>query len=78
MFYKWFQPYHAISKQWKRIIKTTNDLCTNIVYLCHHLVKKNNRINALEKIHSKALFPHLNFDWKLIYLLSRILIRILL
>ena len=33
MFYKWFQLYHAIPSQWKRIIKTTNGLCTNILYL---------------------------------------------
>ena len=39
-----------IPNQWKRIIKTTNDSCTNIVYLSHHLVK-NNRIVALEKLH---------------------------
>ena len=47
MFYKWFQLYHAIPNQWKRIIKTTNGSCTNIVYLSHHLFK-NNRIVALE------------------------------
>ena len=55
---------------------------------------KNNRIVALEKLHSKkiysliisqnistpisqqylkTLFPHMNLDWKLIYLLPRIL-----
>ena len=89
MFYKWFQNHR------KRIIKTTNGSCTNIVYLSHHLVK-NNRIVALEKLHSKeiysliifqnistptaqqyfkTLFPHLNFDWKLIYLLPRILTK---
>ena len=55
MFYKWFQLYHAIPNQWKRIIKTTNDSCTNIVYLSHHLVK-NNRIVALEKLHSKEIY----------------------
>ena len=89
MFFKWFQLYHAIPNQWKRIIKTTNVSCTDIIFLCHHLVK-NNRIVALEKLHSKeislliisqnmdtptsqqyfkTLFPHLNLDWKLIYLL---------
>ena len=94
-FYKWFQLYHAIPNQWKRIIKTINDLCTKIVYLNHHFVK-NNRIVALEKLHSKeiypfiifqnmstpasqqhfnSLLPHLNLDWKLIYLLPRILTK---
>ena len=43
MFCKWFQLYHAIPNQWKRIIKATNGSCTNSVYLSHHLVK-NNRI----------------------------------
>ena len=97
MFYKWFQLLRAIPNQWKGIIKTTNDPCTNIVYLDRHLVK-NNRIVALEKLHSKeiysfiisqnmskptsqqyskTLFPHLNLDWKLTYLLTRML-RILL
>ena len=63
--------------------------------LSHHLVK-NNRMVALEKLHSKeiysliisqdmstptskqyfqTLFPHLNLDWKLIYLLPRILTK---
>ena len=37
MFYKWFQLLHAIPDQWKRIIKTTNDSRSNIVYLDHHL-----------------------------------------
>ena len=55
MFYKWFQLYHAISKQWKRRSKTTNESCTNIVYLSHHLVK-NNRIVALEKLPSKEIY----------------------
>ena len=71
------------------MIKTTNDSCTNIVYLSHNLVK-NNSIVALEELHSKEIysliiskdmstptsqqyfktsFPHLNLDWKLIYLL---------
>ena len=40
--------------QWKKIIKTTNGSCTNIAYLSHHLVK-NNRIVALEKLHSKEI-----------------------
>ena len=95
MLYKWFQLLHEISSQCKRIIKTTNDLCANMVYLDHHLVK-NNRIDALEKLHAKeiysliisqdmstptsqqyfkTLFPHLNLDWKLIYLLPRILTK---
>ena len=95
MFYKWFQLYHAIPSQWKRIIKTTNGSCTNIVYLSHYLVK-NNRIVAFEKLHSKeissliisqnmstptsqqyfnTLFHHLNLDWKLSYLLPRILTK---
>ena len=39
MFYKWFQLYHAIPDQLKRIIKTTNDSFTNIVYDDHHSVK---------------------------------------
>ena len=39
MFCKWFHLLHVIPNQWKRIIKTTNDSCTNIVYLDHHLVK---------------------------------------
>ena len=77
-FCKWFQLYHAIPNHWKRIIKTTNSSCTNIVYLSHHLVKSN-RIVASEKLHSKefysliisqnmstpnfkTLFPHLNLD----------------
>ena len=89
MFYKWCQLCHAIPNQLKRMIKTTNDSCTNIVYFSHNLVK-NNRIVALEKLHSKeiysliiskdmstptsqqyfkTLFPHLNLDCKLIYLL---------
>ena len=63
--------------------------------LSHHLVK-NNRMVALEKLHSKeiysliisqdmstptskqyfqTLFPHLNLDWKLIYLLPRVLTK---
>ena len=54
MFYKSCQLCHEIPNQWKRIIKTTNDSCTNIVYLSHHLVK-NNRIVALEKLHSKQI-----------------------
>ena len=37
------------------MIKTTNDSRTNIVYLDHHLVK-NNRIVALEKLHSKEIY----------------------
>ena len=95
MFYNWCQLSLAIPNQWKRIIKTTNDSCFNIVYLSHHLVK-NNRIVALEKLHSKeiysliisqnmstptsqhyfkTLFPHLNLDWKLVYLLPRILTK---
>ena len=36
MFYKWFQLYHEIPNQWKRTIKTTNDSCTNIIYISHH------------------------------------------
>ena len=58
MFYKWFQIYHAIPNQWKRIIKTTNDSCTNIVYHDHHLVKKTkkNRIVAVEKLHLKEIY----------------------
>ena len=55
MFFKWFQLYHAIPNQWKRIIKTTNDSCTSIVYLSHHLLK-NNRIVALKKLHSKEIY----------------------
>ena len=55
MFYKWFQLYHAIPNQWKRIIKTTNGSCTNFVYLSHHLVKNNRRV-ALEKLHSKEIY----------------------
>ena len=55
MFCKWCQLCHAIPNQWKRIIKTTNDSCTNIIYLSHHLVK-NNRIVALEKLHSKKIY----------------------
>ena len=95
MFYKSYQLCHAIPNHWKRIIKTTNDSCNNIVYLSHHLVK-NNRIVALEKIHSKeiysliifrdmstprsqqyfkTLFPHLNLERKLIYLLLRTLTK---
>ena len=46
MLYKCFQLYHAIPNQWKRVIKNTNDLCTNIVNLSHHLVK-NNRTEQL-------------------------------
>ena len=53
MFYKWFQLYHEIPNQRKRIIKTTSGSCTNIVYLFHHLVK-NNGIVLLEKLHSTA------------------------
>ena len=95
MFCKWCQLCHAIPNQWKRIIKTTNDSCTNIIYLSHHLVK-NNRIVAVEKLHSKKIyslmvsqdmstpisqqyfktfFPHLNLEWKLIYLLPRMLTK---
>ena len=95
MFYKWFHFYHAIPNQWKRIIKTTNDSCTNGIYLSHHLIK-NKRIDSIEKIHSKeiywllfcqnmspptsqqyfkTLFSHLNLDWKLIYVLARILTK---
>ena len=55
MFYEWFQLYHAVPNQWERIIKTINNSCTNIVYLSHHLLKKN-RIVALEKIHSKEIY----------------------
>ena len=55
MLYKWFQLCHAIPNQWKRIIKTINDFCTNIIYLSHDLVK-NNRIVALEKLHSKEIY----------------------
>ena len=33
------------------MIKTTNNSCTNIVYLDRHLVK-NNRIVASRKLHS--------------------------
>ena len=54
MFCKWFQLYHAIPHQWKRIVKTTNDSCTNIVYPDHRFVKCN-RIVALEKLHSKEI-----------------------
>ena len=54
MLYERFQLYHAIPNQRKRIIKTTNDSSTNFVYHSHHLVK-NNRIVALEKIHSKDI-----------------------
>ena len=53
--YKWFQLLHAIPSQWKRIIKTTDESCTNIVYLDYHLVK-NNRIVALEKLDSKNFY----------------------
>ena len=55
MFCKWCQLYHAIPNQWKRIIKITNDSCTNIIYLSHDLVK-NNRIVALEKLHLKEIY----------------------
>ena len=55
MFYKWFQLLHAISNSWKKIIKITNDSCTNIVHPDHHLVK-NNRIVALEKRPSKEIY----------------------
>ena len=55
MFYKWFQLLLEIPNQWKKIIKTTNDSCTNSVYLDHHLVK-HNRIVALEKLHSKGIY----------------------
>ena len=55
MFYKWFQLYHAIPNQWKKITKTTNGSCTNIVYLFHHLVK-NDEIVALEKLYSKEIY----------------------
>ena len=54
MFCKWFQLYYAIPHQWKRIVKTTNDSCTNIVYPDHRFVKYN-RIVALEKLHSKEI-----------------------
>ena len=57
MLYKRFQLLHAISNQLKRIIKTTNDSCTNIVCLDHHLVR-NNRIVALEKLHSKEIYSY--------------------
>ena len=60
MFYKSCQLCHAISNQWKRIIKTANDSCINIVYLSHHLVK-NNRIVALEKIHLKEIYLLITF-----------------
>ena len=55
MFYKWCQLCHAIANQWKRIDKIINDSCTNIIYFSHHLVK-NNRIAALEKLHSKEIY----------------------
>ena len=55
IFCKWCQLYHAIPNQWKRIIKITNDSCTNIIYLSHDLVK-NNRIVALEKLHLKEIY----------------------
>ena len=55
MFCKWCQLCHAIPNQWERIIKITNESCTDIVYLSHDLVK-NNRIVALEKLHSKEIY----------------------
>ena len=55
MLYKRFHFYHAIPNQWKRIIKTTNDSCINIVYLSLRLVT-NNRIVALEKLPSKEIY----------------------
>ena len=55
MFYQQFQLLHAIPNYWKTIIKTTNDSCTNIVYLDHHLVKNNRRV-TLEKSHSKEIY----------------------
>ena len=55
MFYKWFQLLHAISNQRRRIIKTTSDSRTNIVYFDHHLLK-NNRIVALEKLPSREIY----------------------
>ena len=55
MFYKWFQLYYAVPNQLKRIVKTNNDFYTNIVYLDHPLVK-DNRIAALEKLHSKEIY----------------------
>ena len=54
MFNKWFQLLHAVLNQWKKIIKSTNDSCTNIVYLDHHWVK-NNRIVVMEKLRSKEI-----------------------
>ena len=55
MFYKCFRHLYAILSQWKNIIKTIKDPCTNIVYLPHHLVK-NNRIFALEILPSKEMY----------------------
>ena len=55
MFYKWFQLLHETPNKWMRITKTTNDLCNNIVYLDHPLVK-NNTIVALLKLHSKEIY----------------------
>ena len=55
MFYKCFRHLYAILSQWKNIIKTIKDPCTNIVYLPHHLAK-NNRIFALEKLPSKEMY----------------------
>ena len=60
MFYKWFQFYHTILSQWKRIIKTTNGSPTNIVYLSHHLVKNNNI--CLRKIPLKRNLLTYNFS----------------
>ena len=63
IFCKWFQLYHAIPNQWKRIIKTANGSCINIVYLSHHSVK-NNRIVAFT-LHftnfTQKKFTHLRF-----------------
>ena len=59
MLYKCFQLYHAIPNQWKRVIKNTNDLCTNIVNLSHHLVKNNRTEQLPQKNFTQKKFTQL-------------------
>ena len=77
---------HAITGEWKSKLRNTHVYSTNIII--NHQVVKQNLIKSLEKMNSKdlylililttqayfaTLFRENNLNWKLIYLLPRII-----
>ena len=63
MFYKWCQLLHAIPNQWKRILKITNDLCINIVYIDHHsslIINGFHRKLHLQENYSHTIYQNIS------------------